>query len=103
MNIYICDDEPKILSDISARVKTALSEAVVSEFTGGKALLEAFGENCCDVLLLDIDMPETGGLDIAERLAKTEKKPLLVFVTSHDELVYDSFQFHSFGNRKRPV
>lgn len=26
-----------------------------------------------------------------------EKRPLLAFVTSHDELVYDSLQFHPFG------
>ena len=96
MKIYICDDEPKMLLNISSEVKALLPEAAVSEFASGKALLEAFAENNCDVLLLDIDMPGISGLDIAATLAAAEK-PLLVFVTSHDELVYDSFQFHPFG------
>lgn len=97
MKIYICDDEPKILSDISAKIRSLLTEADISEFTGGNALLEAICENSCDILLLDIDMPEISGLDIASRLTDPANKPLLVFVTSHDELVYDSLQFHPFG------
>ena len=95
--IFICDDEPKILSDISSIVNSTLPEAEVSEFSSGNALLEAIAKNTCDILLLDIDMPEISGLDIAARLTALANKPLLVFVTSHDELVYDSFQFHPFG------
>lgn len=97
MKIYICDDEPKILSDISSKVKDTLSGVDISEFTSGKSLLEAIAENSCDILLLDIDMPGISGLDIAKELAMMTEKPLLVFVTSHDELVYDSFRFHPFG------
>lgn len=97
MKIFICDDEPKILSDISSKVKFTLPEAAVSEFTSSKNLLEVITENNCDILLLDIDMPEISGLDIAARLSALSHKPLLVFVTSHDELVYDSLQFHPFG------
>lgn len=97
MKIFICDDEPKILSDISAKVKAMLPEAAVCEFTRETTLLKEITENNCDILLLDIDMPEISGLDIAARLTSLEKKPLLVFVTSHDELVYDSLQFHPFG------
>lgn len=97
MEIFICDDEPKILSDISSKVRSALPEAAVSEFTSGNALLEAITEDNCDILLLDIDMPEISGLDIAARLTALANKPLLIFVTSHDELVYDSLQFHPFG------
>ncbi len=95
--IFICDDEPKILSDISAKVKAALPDEAVAEFTDGKALLDALLQGDCDILLLDIDMPDISGLDIAARLSALSDKPLLVFVTSHDELVYDSFQFHPFG------
>ena len=97
MKIFICDDEPKILSDISSIAESELPEAEVSNFSSGNMLLEAITKNSCDVLLLDIDMPEISGLDIAARLAALTDKPLLVFVTSHDELVYDSFQFHPFG------
>lgn len=97
MNIFICDDGSKILSDISSKVRSTLPEAAVSEFTSGNVLIEKIADNNCDILLLDIDMPEISGLDIAARLTALTYKPLLVFVTSHDELVYDSLKFHPFG------
>ncbi len=95
--IFICDDEQKILSDISQKVTAMLPDASVSEFSDGNALLSAITDGSCDILLTDIDMPGSSGLDIARLLADMQKKPLLVFVTSHDELVYDSLQFHPFG------
>lgn len=97
VKIYVCDDEPKINSDISQMVSKLVPDSVISKFLSGKELLSEMNKNSCDILLLDIDMPEISGLDIAARLTALSEKPLLVFVTSHDELVYDSFQFHPFG------
>ena len=56
--------------------------------------LEAF---VVDVVFLDIDMPILRGMDIAESLLNEEYKGLLIFVTSHDSLVYSSFKYHPFG------
>lgn len=97
MQIFLCDDEPQILKDIENRIKLVKRECQVTSFSNGEILLEALRSSSCDVLFLDIDMPEISGLDIAERLDGLPQKPLLVFVTSHDELVYDSLQFHPFG------
>lgn len=102
MKIYICDDELQILKNISVKVKKILGDCVIEEFTDGKSLLNALEKSGCDVLLLDIDMPDINGLAIAERLKAMlpkimQESPLLVFVTSHDELVYDSFRVHPFG------
>lgn len=97
MQLFICDDEPKILSDITKKVSALLPESEVHTFSSGKELLSRLQTKTCDILLLDIDMPEITGLQVAQELALLKKKPLLVFVTSHDELVYDSFQYHPFA------
>lgn len=95
--VFICDDESRIMSDIAEKVRSELAEAEISVFSTGVKLLERLSEAKCDILLLDIDMPELNGLEIAARLGALSEKPLLIFVTSHDELVYDSLQFHPFG------
>ena len=97
MRIYLCDDELKIREEICARVKDQLPEAEVSTYSDGTELLKRLKEQSCDLLLLDIDIPKVSGMEVAERLSELQKKPLLIFVTGHDELVYESFQYHPFG------
>lgn len=97
MKLYLCDDELKIREEISEVVSNALPEAEVCCFSDGKNLLKQLNREPCDILLLDIDMPELSGMDVAEQLVKLPQKPLLIFVTNHDELVYESFRYHPFG------
>jgi DNA-binding LytR/AlgR family response regulator len=42
-------------------------------------------------------MPEISVFSVAESIQKMAVKPLIIFVTSHDELVYDSLMLHPFG------
>jgi DNA-binding LytR/AlgR family response regulator len=95
--IMICDDEPKMLSDIAETAAETVPDSDVLKFGSGDALAAALETEGCDIILLDIDMPGISGLDIARGLSGMPDKPLLIFVTSHDELVYDSLQFHPFG------
>lgn len=95
--IYVCDDEPKIAEDLSAKIKAYMPQDVVVSISGGAQLLKRLWQEPCDILFLDIDMPDVNGMDIAGKLAELEHKPLLVFVTGHDELVYESLQYHPFG------
>ena len=44
---------------------------------------------------LDIDMPEISGFDIAEQV-NNASETFIIFVTSHDELVYSSIKFRPF-------
>lgn len=97
MQIIICDDEPQMLSDIEKKALECLPGSGVRTFTSGSELLHYLEAEPCDILLLDIDMPDITGLEIARHLALRDKRPLLLFVTSHDELVYDSLQYHPFA------
>lgn len=97
MQIYICDDELQILNNLTEKMKKLMPDDTVTSFSSPNELLKELQNATSDVLFLDIDMPEISGMDIAQQLNKMEHKPLLVFVTSHDELVYESLQYHPFG------
>lgn len=97
MKIYICDDEAQIRHDFEITIQKFFPQSQIKLFASGETLVEEFKRETCDILLLDIDMPEMSGMDVAKKLGELEAKPLLVFVTSHDELVYDSFRYHPFG------
>ncbi len=95
----ICDDEPAMLDylyeHISAEFKRQGAETQILKFTSGMAFLDAEKAEPFDVVFLDIDMPEIGGFEIAEQM-NTLRTTLIIFVTSHDELVYSSLKFRPF-------
>ena len=95
--IAICDDENRILEDLSRMVLELIPDADVSAFGEGRALIDGADKAGYDVVLLDIDMPDLNGLEVALSFQAADRKPLIIFVTSHDELVYDSLQLHPFG------
>lgn len=97
MRIAVCDDEVQIAGDMAEEIRSRMPGHSVAVFTDGLALLESLKTDVWDLLLLDIDMPGLNGLEIAGRLKEGSSVPLLVFVTGHDELVYDSLLYHPFG------
>lgn len=97
MRLYMCDDEKTILREMAAWVRNRRPDCQIRLFERSADLWEALKKECCDVLCLDIDMPGMSGLELAGRMEKLTERPLLVFVTGHDELVYDSLKYHPFG------
>ncbi len=59
--------------------------------------MECIQRDKIDVLLLDIDMPYHNGMDIAGYINGHGLKMLLIFITSHDALVYQTFEYRPFG------
>ena len=100
MNIAVCDDESKILEEISAFIEKEFAGNKVQTFSDGEAFLSAVKAATDvepDILLIDIDMPGLSGMHVAAALTSGKAHTLIVFVTAHDELVYDSFKYHPFA------
>ena len=96
MKIAVCDDENKIVEEITSFIKKEFPASEVKAFSDGETFL-ASSEERPEVLLLDIDMPGISGMEVAAALAQEKVHTLIVFVTAHDELVYDSFKYHPFA------
>lgn len=100
-NIAICDDETKILEDITDNVKQQFSllNIEVSCFSTNdpKQLIAILEKETIDILFLDIDIPHISGIEVAKYMLGKDYKTLLIFVTSYDSLVYQTFQYQPFG------
>ena len=99
--IAICDDEVKILNDISEKIKDeCVKQDMKAEymlFSDSKELLNYMERNVIDVLFLDIDMPHFTGMDIGRFIVDKGYKTRIIFVTSYDALVYQTFEYRPFG------
>lgn len=100
-HIVICDDEKEILNDILRKVRNCFGENDISaRYTGfddSRKLMECMQSEKIDVLFLDIDMPYHNGMDIAGYINEHGLKTILIFITSHDALVYQTFAYRPFG------
>lgn len=105
INIAVCDDEPYILEEIRGKVADFMKkEKVTSDiacFESGKALLSC--KNDFDIIFLDIRMDGTDGMETARLLRGRLFKGFLIFVTSFEEYVFDSFEVSASDYLVKPV
>jgi two-component system response regulator AlgR len=106
MRIFIADDEAlarerlkALLEDMAAELQTS----VVGEAKNGLEALEALPASGADVVLLDIQMPGMGGLELARHLAGLERAPAVVFVTAHDRHAVEAFELNALDYLLKPV
>lgn len=99
--IGICDDNPIFAKHLEKAVKNAFSKYEgnydIQAFSDGIVLLSQNSLEPFDVLFLDIDMPKAGGFDIAKQLREAYSHCIIVFVTSHAELVFESMNYQPFN------
>jgi DNA-binding NarL/FixJ family response regulator len=62
--------------------------AVVGEVGDGAAAMRAVQELDPDVVLLDVQLPDQNGFEVAERLTAEENPPAIVLVSTRDAASY---------------
>ena len=91
MRIGVSDDSAQDQAAVMKVLKSMGLEADV--FDRGEALQAAFWQQAYDLVLLDIEMPGTGGYELALVLKKQSPSCEIIFITEHMELVLDAFRF----------
>lgn len=84
--IYAADDDENIRCLIDTYLREAGFEVRV--FPDGDSLYEKFQEDPCDLVILDILMPGTDGLEICKRLRAISKVPIIILTAKESEVDY---------------
>lgn len=84
--IIICDDNAYFcdLVELLFKKYEKKYEIDIIKFYDGRRLLEYCCENKFDVLVLDIDLGEDNGMDIARKLKRMNPKSLVIYMSSYD-------------------
>ena len=101
MLIAICDDEKRICSILTEKVKGFCPDAEVVSYTSGSALLNS--GSFPDILLLDIRMPDMSGMDVAKVLRDKGWRKILIFITGEEDQVFNAFDLKAFHFLVKPV
>ena len=81
--VVIADDHEALVHACKALI--ARDHVVVATVGTGRAALEAVAEHDPDVLLLDLDMPDTTGLEVLQELARRSVRTAVVILTLYQE------------------
>jgi DNA-binding NarL/FixJ family response regulator len=83
IRIVIADDHPIFRSGLAQLLKTDEQINIVGEAQNGEKALTVIRETLPDVAVLDIDMPEKGGFEVAVELKSARISPEIIFLTMH--------------------
>lgn len=102
LRIVLADDERPARRFLINLLKSFPDVEVVGEAANGKEALDLIEAARPDLALLDLHMPETGGLDVA-RLVKAGATPSIAFVTAHDDFAIQAFELNAIDYLLKPV
>ncbi|MCI8609588.1 MAG: response regulator transcription factor [Firmicutes bacterium] len=107
MRVCILDDEKNMAEELKSLCKTYFAgKGLEVQVTGLQSFPKGWldgVEPLPDLLLLDIEMPELDGITIKEKLEKVAHKSYIIFVSSHDELMGETYGRNVLGFLKKPV
>ena len=108
INVAICDD----VIATTGKIETMLQNIAKRNFIpidtdvfweGGHLVASVEMGNSFDIIFLDIEMGQEDGITVARRIRKIDKKVLIVYVTSHENYMMESFEIRPFRFLIKPV
>ena len=102
LRIAVCDDDKAAVQAHTEITESCLkqceSAGKIDTYTSSEALLYDITKDgfYFDLILLDIEMPESTGMEIAEKIKPYLPNVKIIFITSHIEYAIDAFELSIF-------
>lgn len=97
MNVLICDDEWRVTEQVSELLQKQCTE------NGMLVRFHLFDDPCAikdlagyDIAILDIDMGDFSGIDLARRLRKEKPGIVIIFLTNFIQYAPEGFEVQAF-------
>ena len=103
MRAMIVDDEAPARSELRYLLEETGRIEAITEASSAREAVEKLMEAKADVMFLDISMPKTSGMQLAEALHKLKNPPAVVFVTAYSEYALEAFDVDAVDYLMKPV
>lgn len=101
MRVLIVDDEAPARARLREMLASEADVEIAGEAETGAQAMELVGRLAVDVLLLDIQMPGSSGIDVAACLR--HPRPYIIFCTAYDQYAVDAFELHAVDYLLKPI
>jgi DNA-binding LytR/AlgR family response regulator len=103
LRTLIVDDEPIARRVLREELELIDGVEIVGEADNGENALEQIAEQKPDLVLLDLQMPIMGGLDVVRGLKRGSHMPVIVVVTAYDKFAIQAFEAGAIDYLLKPV
>ena len=103
LKTLIVDDEPIARKILREELEQIDSVAEIEEAADGEAALAAIRKHSPDLVLLDLQMPGLGGLEVIQKLQPGERIPMIVIVTAWDQYAIQAFEAGAIDYLLKPI
>ncbi len=88
IRVLLVDDHPVVRSGIRALLESAVDIKIAGEATTGADALQLIDEAPADVLLLDMELPDISGTQVAQKVRQNHPGLKVLSLSAHDNSVY---------------
>ena len=108
LNIAICDDDIQTTGRMEMKIekiaKRNFIDSDIDVFWNGETLVDAVAKgDKFDIIYLDIEMDREDGISAAKKIREFDKNVLIIYVTSHESHMKESFAVRPFRFLVKPV
>lgn len=103
LKTLIVDDEPIARQVLREELEVIPGVEVIGEADNGASALEKIQQHRPDLVLLDLQMPLMGGLDVVRGLQRGAHMPVIVIVTAYDSYAIQAFEAGAVDYLLKPV
>jgi len=86
--VIVVDDHPAIRLAVRAALEASGTFSVIGEADDGPTALATIRDLRPDLVILDLDLPRLNGLDLIERVRKTQPSAKLLVLSAQEESIF---------------
>jgi two-component system response regulator AlgR len=104
--IFLVDDEPPArsrLRELLADIADVFPTQVIGEAANGQEALMMLSARPADIALIDVQMPEMNGLELARHITGLQRAPAVIFTTAHEDYAVAAFELSAVDYLLKPV
>lgn len=102
LRVVIVDDEAPARSELRYLLEQYEDVEIIGEAASGEEALDVIASQKPNVAFLDIHLHDIEGIEIAEKLAKSEVSPYIVYATAYDSYALQAFETEAMDYLLKP-
>ncbi len=103
LTIAICDDDNSQINALRKMLTEWNGCTMISEYNSAEQFLFHYPDVSCDLLLLDIEMGDMNGMELAKELRARGDMLPIIFITGFSEYIGDGYDVEALHYLVKPV